>query len=333
MEAATQLDPMREHCDLIAESILEGRVVPFLGAGVNLCDRPQCDPPFTWTVKDTKYLPSGWELACHLAARFYPNRSESNLTRVAQYAEVIRGTGVLYDELDFIFRRAYPTTSVHQFLAALPAPAILAREESANYPLVVTTNYDLLMEAAYEESHQEYDLVFFKPEAKMSGQRPAFWHRPPGQDLARIDPASANKYPYPFCEQRPTVLKIHGSVDMQDKRREGFVITEDDYIDYIEQEPLEQQLPQSLRQKLQDNHFLFLGYSLSDWNLRVFLRRLRKDLRSYESWAVMRSPGAEEIKAWVNRGVDVKDCPLSEYVALLREALNSKLEAARKAAQ
>ncbi len=333
MGAPSQPDPLREHCDLIAEYLLEGRVVPFLGAGVNLCDRPQTDPAFQWTAKDATYLPSGWELACHLSARFYPKGNEPNLTRIAQYAEVIRGTGELYDELDFIFRKRYPTTSLHKFLASIPAPAKLARDESANYPLIVSTNYDTLMESAYDEAGQPYDLVFFKPEAKMSGLRPAFWHRPPSGDVYRIEPAGANKCPYPFCEQRPTVLKIHGSVDLQDKKREGFVITEDDYIDYIEQEPLEQQLPQSLRTKLQDNHFLFLGYSLSDWNLRVFLRRLRKDLRSYESWAVMRAPGPEETKSWINRGVEVKDRPLSEYVKLLRQALDARLQSAPRDAR
>lgn len=53
------------HARLVANKLLEGRVVPFLGAGVNLCDRPD---GFVWEGSEQRYLPSGWELARELAA-------------------------------------------------------------------------------------------------------------------------------------------------------------------------------------------------------------------------------------------------------------------------
>src|SRR3712207_9314817 len=51
---------------LIAKRLLKGKVVPVLGAGVNLCERPP-DAGF----KPGRYLPSGPELAAGLA-RDYP---------------------------------------------------------------------------------------------------------------------------------------------------------------------------------------------------------------------------------------------------------------------
>ena len=70
-----------------------------------------------------------------------------------------------------------------------------------------------------------------------------------------------------------------------------------------------------------DGHFLFLGYSMRDWNLRVILSRIwgaqQLDLKS---WAVQREPAdprAREIEEalWRDRGdVDLLYVELGEYV-------------------
>jgi hypothetical protein len=77
-----------------------------------------------------------------------------------------------------------------------------------------------------------------------------------------------------------------------------------------------------------DSHFLFLGYSMRDWNLRVILNRLwgaqQLDLKS---WAVQREPadaGTREVEEalWRDRGdVDLLYVPLAEYVARLEAVL------------
>jgi hypothetical protein len=48
------------HFVLVTNKIMSGKVVPFLGAGVNLCDRP---PGIRWNACSTTSLPSGVELA------------------------------------------------------------------------------------------------------------------------------------------------------------------------------------------------------------------------------------------------------------------------------
>ena len=79
-----------------------------------------------------------------------------------------------------------------------------------------------------------------------------------------------------------------------------------------------------------DSHFLFLGYSMRDWNLRVILNRIwgaqQLDLKS---WAVQRAPtdaGAREVEEalWRDRGdVDLLYVPLQEYVRPARAASSS----------
>ena len=56
--------PCEGHFDTILRAVAAGRVVPMLGAGVNLCGRPR---GIGW--EHGRYLPSGNELAVHLAVR------------------------------------------------------------------------------------------------------------------------------------------------------------------------------------------------------------------------------------------------------------------------
>src|SRR5262249_42638472 len=74
--------------------------------------------------------------------------------------------------------------------------------------------------------------------------------------------------------------------------------------------------------KLTRSRFLFLGYSMQDWNLRVILHRIwGQQPLSYKSWAIQRSPSEIEEELWDARGVDVLDIPLDQYVTELTKAL------------
>jgi hypothetical protein len=58
-------DMFEAHYARVAAAFSDGQVVPLLGAGVNLCDRPV---DADW--QERKLLPSGGELAKHLAGVF-----------------------------------------------------------------------------------------------------------------------------------------------------------------------------------------------------------------------------------------------------------------------
>ena len=58
-------EPTDLHHRIVARAFAEGRVVPLLGAGVNLCGRPS---GAGW--QQGKYLPSGAEMALYLAGSF-----------------------------------------------------------------------------------------------------------------------------------------------------------------------------------------------------------------------------------------------------------------------
>jgi hypothetical protein len=156
----------------------QGRVIPLLGAGVNLCGRP-LDADWLHGA----YLPSGGELARYLAERFdYPQDETLDLVRVSEYAYVMSGSGPLYEELHRVFDADYPISPVHRFLAELPR-----RLDQPNQPrrcqLIVTTNYDDALERAFREAGEPFDLLYYVAEG---GYRGKFVHWPPGGEPTLI---------------------------------------------------------------------------------------------------------------------------------------------------
>ena len=132
----------------IYEQLMKGRVIPFLGAGAPLYARNPRDTPWSKADETTAYLPTASELADYLARRTdLPAAERGDLTKMAQYFEAVLGPEPLRRRLRDIFSYAQPPTPLHEFLATVPAPL-----------LIVTTNYDDLIELALFESEVAFDL-------------------------------------------------------------------------------------------------------------------------------------------------------------------------------
>ena len=309
-------DPLDMHYKMVIKAITDGRVVPFLGAGVNLCGRPE---GLAWSRRQFEYLPSGSELAEHLAEEFYyPEDKTQDLVRVSQYITVMQGSGPLYLALHDLFDGDYPPTLLHQFLATLPA-ALREKGYPPRYQLIVTTNYDDLMERAFQAAGEPFDMVSYVAEGEQRGK---FLHWPAEGETRLIE--RPNEYRGLSLDQRPVILKIHGAVDRVTAEWDSFVITEDHYIDYLTRTDISNLMPVTLVAKLKRSHFLFLGYSLRDWNLRVILHRIWGEQKlSWKSWAIQLHPDPIEEEFWSKRGVDILNVRLEEYVTALSERMQA----------
>lgn len=320
--------PDEEHYAMIAEKLAGGRMIPFLGAGANLCDRGEEQ----WE-SGGPFLPSGAELARHLAARGqYPMphdlaraSKELDLLRVSQYVDAKRGEDELYLYLREVFGSDYSPTSLHRLLART---ARFLGEAGLPQLLVVTTNYDDLVERAFAQEDLEFDVVWY--EAKQNAEaRGRFVHRAPGGKPTVI--ARPNKYTgLPIVLERPAILKLHGCLDRESAGDDSYVITEDSYIDYLSGGDVGALIPIALSQRMTSNSLLFLGYSLSDWNLRVVINRIwgaRKLV--VKSWAVQREPldpnqSKIEQALWDTReNIELVYCVLCEYVNELEARLST----------
>ena len=283
---------------LIYDSLRQGLVIPFLGAGASLsrasvhADEPASPPADS--------IPSAAELTRYLAERAeFPSDETLDLAKVAQYYSLIGGRVPLYRALHQIFDRDYPIGPLHSFLASIERPM-----------LIVTTNYDDLIERAFQEQGRPYDVVIHSSDPG-AGDR-ILWLEHGKSKAQEISP---NKLDIDM--QAVTVIyKMHGAVDRRNPSLDQYVITEDDYIDFLARMTRNRAIPAIFAEAFQLRHFLFLGYSLRDWNLRVVLNRLQDSRRLSEitSWGIQHRPSLMERKFWQKRGVEVFNMDLSDFV-------------------
>ncbi|MBA3570460.1 MAG: SIR2 family protein [Pyrinomonadaceae bacterium] len=338
MKAKTR--ELAKHYTMIGEELKRGVVIPFLGAGVNLCGFPRSDRSEDADLwQRNGWLPNGPELSQYLAKRFHYDdpATESDLLRVTQFTSVMDGLGPLYDELHELFTRDYPITALHKLLAEVPRK-LRRKGYSVGLPLIVTTNYDEVLEEAFAAADEPFDLVAYFLDR--DGHRGKFWHLPLASEYfkARIKAgaggesaavpwqviAEPNKYKDLPVRKRTIILKIHGAVDRMNREYSSFVITEDDYIDYLARMDLANPLPKMLQMLMKYSRFLFLGYGLRDWNLRVVLARIwGEQPQKYRSWAVQMDTTEIDQRSWDRRTVDILDQSLEDYVPSLKEAIGS----------
>lgn len=283
----------------IVKALVAGRLVPVLGTGIELGS-----------------VPDAGRLTAQLAERFdCPPERRGSLAQAAEYARLTQGRGPLYDELHAFFDDEHVPGPAHAFVAGL---ARVLGAQGQPRPLVVTSAFDGALERALTDAGEEPDVVSYVTHGASSGK---FVHFPVGGDPTVID--LPNVYTGLALGERTVVLKIHGQFDRHPERRwESFVVAEDDHIDYISGSDIAGVVPVTLAAKLRRSHFLFLGYFLDDWSLRVFLHRVwGREKVSYRSWALVPGAGRVERELWRERGIDVLDVPLDEFVDAFERCL------------
>jgi DNA-binding SARP family transcriptional activator len=277
-----------DHFRDVGDVLLSGRLVPVLGVEVET-------------------------LAAEIAHRFdYPADESRELTRVAQFVALTKGSGPLYDELRGLLAASAQPTGVHRFFASLPP---VLRERGAQHQLLVTTSYDLALEQAFLDAGEQFDVVSYIASGRDRGR---FAHIAPDGATHVID--LPNTYASQLSlERRTVILKLHGGLDV-----ESFVVTEDDYIAY----DVAGAIPVGITAKLSRSHFLFVGYGLRDWSLRLVLARMvGGDAHPYRSWAVVPQVQPLERQFWRVRDVDLLEQPLDAYVDALAQYVGAEAPA------
>jgi DNA-binding SARP family transcriptional activator len=272
------------HFEEVAAALLAGRLVPVLGSDVRV-------------------------IAQHLAHRFEYTEDPDDLTRVAQFVALTKGPGPLHDELQGLLQTSGSPTPVHRFFAALPR---LLRERELPHQLLVTTGYDLAPEQALLDADEEFDIVAYVASGRDRGR---FCHRDPSGQTRIID--LPNTYASELSlDRRTVVLKLHGGLrEAGTPDHERVVVTEDDYIGYLSQGDVGSAVPIALAAKLRRSHFLFLGYGMREWSLRLVLDRVSGgQLLAYRSWAIVPAVRPLERQLWLSRDVELLEQPLETYV-------------------
>jgi hypothetical protein len=242
-----------------------------------------------------------------LAARFsYPEETR-DLARVAQFVALTQGAGPLHDELRSLLESTAAPTALHRCLASLPP---LLRERGLPHQLLVTTSYDLTLEQALLDAGEEFDVVAYIAAGRDRGR---FCHRAPDGSTTVIEVPNTYATELSLSE-RTVVLKLHGGLAPDD----DVVVTEDDFIGYLSHGDVASAIPVALSAKLRRSHFLFLGYGMREWSLRLVLDRMwGGETPSWRSWAVVREAQPLERQFWRARDVDLLELALPNYGAAL----------------
>ncbi|EKU96456.1 nucleoside phosphorylase [Leptolyngbya sp. PCC 7375] len=260
--------------------------------------------------------------------------SKINLRYLAQYYILKNDLDSLYGNLYEILERLeqkYQPSAFHEFLAELPqrmfAYGYPKRSKGLPFQLIVTTNYDDMLERAFLKAQQPFDLVFYIADGPEKGK---FKHKSHDGEVQTIGINDADYLPlrspwghsqYP----RPIILKLFGT--WEESWENNFVVTEQQMSYLIS--TLKQNLPTSLWSILTRGNILFMGYSPSDSDLQLMMNCLWPANRiTGKSWLLHQAkPGDLEKKLWESRNVALLDMPSSvdEFVEQLQRAIEARI--------
>jgi hypothetical protein len=289
--------------ELMRDRLGKGLVIPFLGAGASLLRDPRGG---NWRSPSSGFLPKAGELAEYLDRRSgYPSNAPPELTRVAQYFEGVAGRQGLDDELREVFARAYRPGPLHIFLADSPCRVL------------VTTNYDCLLEKAFEDKRRSYHHVVYR-----NGAPTLFYSRYDGDSghAGTPEPVIPNELVIPK-DGTPIIYKMHGSADLESPERDSYLITEDDYIQFLSRMVANTAIPALFAEPFKTSHMLFLGYGLQDWNLRVILHKIWQEWPSSRAaWAIQHKALPLEKEFWSRRQLTIYERTIDELLEHLTES-------------
>jgi SIR2-like domain len=277
----------------IATGLSRGRIVPFFGAAASAVYRP---PDEQWKPGKS-FLPFGSELARMLAKDAnYPEGLMSgslDLALIASYAEVQANRSYLDDNLHKAFSADCNPGDLHTTIAGFEATR-----------LYVTTNYDDLLEKA---------LAPRQPHLIIDRGSHGLWVTPSGKQPEQVPQTGQRIYELLNDEKtqlpsRPIIFTMHGSVNKAHSDEDCYLITEEDYVDFLGRDG-GCYVPPYIDALMQGKDFLFLGYSLADWNVRVILRKLLKRstalARPVKCWAIVNGKNRVEQQVWQANNLNI----------------------------
>jgi SIR2-like domain len=305
---AANPDRMEAPYGIIADYFDTGEVVPFLGAGASLGPRPA---GAVFDGRTPAFLPTGGELSQWLASRCeFPEDPATDLAKVASYFQIRSTREDLTRSLRRVFAADYAPGAIHELLADVPKPM-----------LIITTNYDDLIERAFRARNRPYHLVTHPEGDEYGGGNVAVWKHGVAEPLVE----APNDLTLEVTDTT-IIYKMHGSVmkDEAFRKWESFVITEEDYVRFLSRMTQKSGvIPAMFMLHLRKSAFLFLGYGLRDWNLRVMLETLqqtrgRKESNRKPAWAIQYKPLPLERLLWERRDVQIFDQDLAEFAKAMR---------------
>jgi hypothetical protein len=290
------------HWDSIVDGISDGLTVPFLGAGVNAGGNGYSG------------LPVGTAVARSLLEKLIERKVKTieDLVQVTSKAGVMRKyPDLVRTRLEDLARIALhvelegDNTRVVNYLKEILPDAECQPSELLKviarlpFRLVVTTNYDRLLERAFAGEEQPKPLILSQPVDGFSVKDYKDWQKKLASD-ERI------------------IYKLHGSFD---DAYPQLVISEEDYIEFmgLAGNP-KRGVPTQIKERIASSTLLFLGYGLEDWDVRSIYKVLIEQAprrAQLKSFAIQKDPSPFWVKFWDHKKVEIYNIDLHDFAGQL----------------
>ncbi len=325
----------------IADQLMAGVIIPFLGAGASAYDD---------TIPNDQRPKTAAALAEEIAERagiahIHCDNCNHDTLDLAQLASYYKNCVARRTMLDRLLKRelckeTLRPTRLHRLLAKIAAKKPM---------LIITTNYDTLIEQAFDEYNEanghliKYDVVATSADILYydddDEESPEFAGavRLRREGVGPFTPCSPDDV-VPDLSTRSLLYKMHGSVGDGLSWEGGFLIAEEDYVRFLGRMHRGGVLPSRITSEIKRRQscsggqrepvhsLLFLGYGMKDWNLRVLLQELGIGTgRAGEEkhYAIMRDPDQIEIELLSKRGITAYDWDLKDFVSRIEPKLSN----------
>jgi hypothetical protein len=246
------------------------------------------------------------------------------LTSISNLYEAQSERASVWGHLQKLIGNKRATTGIHSLLAE-SAERHLSAKKALDY-LIVTTNYDTLMEQALDAKGIPYVVLLTRKE----DQRVVARFSEGVDSDGRLARDHEEQYPQMFVLSKPMSLvvihKLHGCASPAlSPKDDGIVISDSDYVGFISQmNRSEGVIPAAVRRLMKDRPFLFLGYSLADWNVRsVFemMRAQRTNRNRIVDFSVMLSVREYDRIFFEKNNVTIYKTDLARFAQRVRDCL------------
>ena len=267
--------------DALIDAFKSGRVIPFVGSGLSSVEAAGYPSASTFARSLCSQVVTDTAGEPSKLIKLVGGDLEADrlgLDDIAEYYELFAGSDRLLEVIRGTFNNAtISATTLHRDLWELP-----------NISQIYTTNFDPLIEKGLEMSRVRAEPhVIIHPQG--------------------FEDASASDY---------HVFKLHGCA-VRSERREDFVITKSDYLDFQTRHPLRKLKAQS---ELIQNVFLFMGYSLDDSDFQSLYREVRSFAGStaQSCFAVIPDVSAAKVEYWKRLGLHILKARAEDIVTSIR---------------
>jgi hypothetical protein len=182
--------------------------------------------------------------------------------------------------------------------------------------LIIDFNYGNALEDALRAAHVPFDLVMHPIDRRDLGAAVLWWPHQSSEPVIE----EPNKLDIDL-DRTTVVYKLRGAVDRFSARWDSFIVTEQDYVDYLS---LHSIMPPLFVPRLRESSLLFVGYELNTWYFRVLVSSFARLLSSrrrdiMQGWAVLQHVTPLEQQLWDSFGIKAYSIAPEHFAKVLMD--------------